>query len=222
MQGLLKSGMSAENGARPPEPPKAPQANQGSPVSGRPPRQPGTSQQQAQGRPEKRPQGNGVDMDPERAMQQRNVLVNSMLSSLYGPMLDDAGAILERTADSPSEGIGRIVGSLLSASYQSLREKGRTVTPGVMVQAGMVAAQAVGEMATRMGVLSAEAEPEIVESAFMLGMGRFGEQNADTLKPEQRKRYSELIDSMEQGKRMAMDRGYNARGNREKMMQGGA
>lgn len=210
MQGLIKSGMSAENGARPPEPPKPPQGAPMQQQSQRSQQQRGPQQPPQQQRPQGQPEqqqgkpGNGVDMDPEKAQQQRNVLVNSMLKSLYGPMLDSASQIIERSADQPTEAIGRVTGSLLSAAYNSLKEKGRTVTPGVMVQAGMVASQAVGEMATRMGVLSAEAEPEVVESGFMMGMGRFGEMNSDKLTPEQRQRYAELIDGMEEGKRMAM------------------
>jgi len=191
MQGIINSGMSAKKNAmpQPPEPPRPPQ----------------NSQQQPNERPmQGKPKGNGVDMDPDNAMQQRNALVNGMLKSLYGPMLNDSGEILRRSADNPVEGIGRIVGSLMSATYKNLEQKGRTVTPGVMVQAGMVAAQAVGEMAGRIGIITPSNEAEIVESAFMDGIGRFGRNNSDSLNPEQKQRYAQLIDSLEEGKRMAM------------------
>jgi len=196
MQGIINSGMGAAKGARP-ETPKPPE----------PPRPPQGSQQRRgnqQPQPNQSQGGNGVDMSPERAMKQRNVLVNSMLKSLYGPMLDNAGEILRRSADDPIDGIGRIVGSLMSASYKSLQEQGRTITPGVMVQAGMIASQAVGEMAGRIGAITPENEADIVESGFMVGMQRFGQNNADTLTTDQKQRYAELIDSLEEGKQMAM------------------
>jgi len=203
MQGIIQSGMRAEESAR----------------------------------PEQMPAGNGVDMEPERAQSQRNVLVNGMLSNLYGPMLENVSQVLRSVPDDPANGIGRVVGSLLSAAYRRLQEEGRTVTPGVMVQAGMIAAQAVGEMAQRMGIISADNEAEMVEGGFMIGLGRFGQSNADTLTQEQRQRYAELIDAMEEGKRMAMEGGDRQpqRGNRQAsaaegdmgprggmMMQGGA
>jgi len=185
MQGIINSGMSAEGGARPEQMQRGDQ-----PMPNQPARQ-----------------GNVVDMDPALAEEQRNVLVNGMLSRLYGEQLDSAARILEQSADSPVEGIGRVVSGLLGAAYKAVSDEGRAVPPGVMFQAGMMASQAVGEMAMRMGVINEQTEAEMVESGFMMALGNFGRANGDRMSNEERERYGQLIDGMEQGKRMAMSGG---------------
>jgi len=114
MQGIINSGMSAEDAARP-------------------------QQMQTQGGAMAQRQNTGVDMDPSVAQQQRNVLVNAMLGRLYGEQLDSAAKILDQSADNPVEGIGRVVSGLLGAAYKSVTDDGRTIPPGVMFQAGMMA-----------------------------------------------------------------------------------
>lgn len=197
MQGLLNSGMNAEEGARPQKMPRGgqqPRPQQGG-QRGRP--------QEGRQAPEQAGQ-NGVDMDPEVAEEQRNTLVNAMLQQLYGPQLDRSAEMLNRNASEPVQGIGKIVSGLLGASYKSLKDEGRSVPPGVMFQAGMMASQAVGEMAMRMGVIDESNEADTVESGFMLGLGEFGRANAKEMGREERARYGDLIDKMEEGKQMAM------------------
>jgi len=151
MQGIINSGMSAEDAARP-------------------------QQMQTQGGAMAQRQNTGVDMDPSVAQQQRNVLVNAMLGRLYGEQLDSAAKILDQSADNPVEGIGRVVSGLLGAAYKSVTDDGRTIPPGVMFQAGMMASQAVGEMAMRMGLIDEQTEAQMVESGFMMALGNFGQQ----------------------------------------------
>jgi hypothetical protein len=179
MQGIINSGMSAEDAARP-------------------------QQMQRSTEPMPQRQSNGVDMDPAVAQEQRNVLVNAMLGRLYGEQLDSAAKILDQSADNPVEGIGRVVSGLLGAAYKSVTDQGRAVPPGVMFQAGMMASQAVGEMAMRMGLIDEQTEAEMVESGFMMALGNFGRANGKQMSDEERERYGQLIDGLEEGKRMAM------------------
>jgi len=235
MQGILKSGMQAEVVGRPANP----KQKDDRPAQGRSERQGGNprqrpSQDQRQPAPksgnlnrdgalgQRSPQSDPVNMDPEVTGEQRNALVNGMLGQLYGPQLDRAATILEQSAPEPMEGVGRVVSGLLGSTYKRLKDDGKSVPPGVMFQAGMMAAQAVGEMGMRMGILDESTEADAVESGFMMAMGNFGRANRDAMSADERQRYGQLIDGMEEGKRMAMAGDYNAGGNREKMMQGGA
>lgn len=201
MQGLINSGMRAEDGARSQNAPQQPkQPRQASNREPTPPRRTeGASQPPRQGGED------AVNMNPENAQEQRNVLVNSMLGQLYGPQLERAANILQQSGPEPMEGIGRVVSGLLGAAYKSLRDDGRSVPPGVLFQAGMMASQAVGEMAMRMGILDEGSEAEAVESGFMMALGTFGRAKAEQMSDQERERYAELIDGMEAGKRMAME-----------------
>ena len=76
-----------------------------------------------------------------------------------------------------------------------------------MFQAGMMASQAVGEMADRMGIIDENADADTVEAGFMVGLGNFGRANAKQMSNEERERYGQLIDGLEEGKRMAMSGG---------------
>ena len=228
MQGILNSGMQAEAGARPanPQPER--------PAQGRPEPQGRGPQRGGPDRPQQK-QSNTVDMDPEVAGEQRNALVNGMLGQLYGPQLDRAATILEQSAPEPVEGIGRVVSGVMSATYKRLQDDDKSVPPGVMFQAGMMVSQAVGEMAMRMGILDESTEAEAVESGFMMALGNFGRANKKGMSDDERERYMQLIDGLEEGKRMAMEGGQSpqdqppqkpadsgAPAPRETMMRGGA
>jgi len=201
MQGLISSGMRAEGGAR-----SAPRQN-----ADRQPMQQGGNRQPMQQGADRRQREDGVNVNPENAQQQRNVLVNSMLGQLYGPQLDSAARILRQSADKPEEAIGRIVSGLIGAAYKAVKDDGRQVPPGVLFQAGMIASQAVGEMADRMGILNEQQDAEVIESGFMVGLGRFGRANAQNMSDQERQRYAELIDGLEESKRMALAEGDMAR-----------
>lgn len=188
--GLLKQGMQPQGG-----PPASPQAQQG-----QPPQQP--SHQPAQP-----PEGGGdprVDMDPEQGARQRDQLVNAMLESLYGPMLERVKQIFQQHQDSPEKAIGRILAQLITVVWKSMQEQGKSIPPGVLVQAAMVAAQAVGEMAVRMRILPEQGNGEPIESGFMIAMGEFGKATAQDMPPEQRKRYGELLAAIRDGRQKAM------------------
>ena len=166
---------------------------------------PQQAQAPMQGQPQGQPQGQAqgdprVDMDPEQGQQQTDELVSAMLESLYGPMLEDVKEMLEQQPDAPHEAIGRVVSQLMLTSWQALADQGSTVPPGVMVQAAMVASQAVGEMAIKMGLISEEESAEPVEAGFMIAMGQFGQAAGKDMPPEQKQRYKQIIQGIAQAK----------------------
>ena len=148
-----------------------------------------------------------VDLDPKQAHAQRNVLVDAMLGSLYGPMLERARRTLEQSAEDPASGIGRIVAALLDSAYARVKDDGRAIPPAVMFQAGMIATQAIGEMAGRIGLIDEQADAEVIEAGFMAGLAQFGRANAKEMSEPERARYAELITAMEEGKRQALESG---------------
>ncbi|GAB2799140.1 hypothetical protein GCM10027040_27750 [Halomonas shantousis] len=147
-----------------------------------------------------------MNMSPEQGGQQREQLVNAMLESLYGPALDQVRAQLEQRRDQPAEAIGSVVSQLLLTAYQALVEQGKTIPPGVMIQAAMIVAQAVGEMAIRRGVL-AEDDGDAIEAGFMIAMARFGKAASKHMKPGQRQRYAEMIRALREAKAKATGQG---------------
>ncbi|MBY6208776.1 MULTISPECIES: hypothetical protein [Halomonas] len=122
-----------------------------------------------------------------------------MLESLYGPMLEQARDMLNEVRDQPDQAIGRIVAQLMLMVRQAIADQGSTVPPGVMVQAAMIAAQAVGEMAITMGILAPD-DGETIEGGFMVAMAQFGQQTAQDMDPQQRARYAELIRGLRDAK----------------------
>jgi len=185
MAGLLQQGMSPQGGQPAPQPPQ-----------GQPPQPQGPQGQPHQG-------GSSADMDPQQGPQQREKLVSAMLETLYGPMLDQARDILQQHQDEPVKGMGRILAQLITVTWRSLAEQGKTAPPGVVVQSAMVAAQAVGEMAIKMGLID-EQDGDTIEAAFMLAMGEFGKATAQDMPPEHRKRYGELLGAIRDGREQAM------------------
>ncbi|GEK48426.1 hypothetical protein HPA02_27090 [Bisbaumannia pacifica] len=144
-----------------------------------------------------------MDMDPEQGAQQRDSLVEAMLGPLYEQMLPQVRQILEQGRDAPERAIGRVLAQLMLTAWQALTDQGKTVAPGVLVQAGMVAAQAVGEIAVRLGVLPEQGNGDAIEAAFMLAMGQFGQAAGGDMPPEQRQRYAELIGALRQAKQLS-------------------
>lgn len=163
-----------------------------------PPQPPPTS---PQGQPQ--PGGNAVDMDPGQGPQQREILVSAMLETLYGPMIEQARDILAQHPDQPEQGMARILSQLITVLWKQMQEQGKAIPPGVMVQAAMVAAQAIGEMAIRLGLID-EQDADSIEAAFMIAMGEFGKATAQDMPPEQRQRYAQLIQAITEGKQAAM------------------
>jgi len=148
-------------------------------------------------------QGGNVDMDPQQGPQQRQMLVEGMLDALYGPMLEQAREILQQHADEPVKGMARILAQLITVAWTGLAEQGKTAPPGVVVQAAMVVAQAVGEMAIRLRLLP-EDDAETIEAAFMLAMGEFGKATAQQMPQGHRQRYAELLGAIRDGREQAM------------------
>lgn len=194
MAGLLQQGMGQPQGA----PQTSPQAR---PQDDRDPR---------------------VDMDPQQGAQQREQLVAAMLESLYGPMLQDVRQILERHRQQPEQAVGRVTSQLMLATWQALTDKGSTVPPGVMVQAAMIVAQAVGEMAIRLGILPEQGNGDAIETGFMMAMAQFGQATAESMQPAQRQRYGELIRGLREAKNMAQQRGVQGQPPQAQQKQGGA
>lgn len=171
--------------------------------------QPGPGAPAPQGQPPQPEQSPGqpagdprLDMDPEQGPQQREQLVGAMLETLYGPMLDQATEMLEQQAEEPEQAIGRIVGHLMLTTYQALSDQNSTAPPGVMVQAGMIASQAVGEIAIRMGLVD-EQDGDTIEAGFMVAMAKFGQAAGADMPPEQKQRYRELIEGLRDAKGMS-------------------
>lgn len=190
MAGLLQSGAQPQQGATPQQPPQNPQQTPG---------------QGQQGDPR-------VDMG-EQSDQQREQIANAMLETLYGPMLEKVRNLLGESDQTPEDAIARVVAQLMQTVYQSITEKGSTVPPGVMVQAGMIAAQAVGEIAIRLGVIE-EQDGEVIETGFMAAMAMFGQLTAENMPREQRARYAEIIKGLREGKEASMGRqGQSQQGN---------
>lgn len=144
-----------------------------------------------------------IDMDPEQGVQMRDELINAMLDTLYGELSDDAAELLKQYRNNPTEGVGRLVFQLVMTVWQAVTEEGATIPPGVLFQAAMVAAQAVGEMAIEMGMLDAE-DGDSIEDGFMSAMAQFGQATREQMPPEQRRRYQELLMAMDESKQMAM------------------
>jgi len=92
--------------------------------------------------------------------------------------------------------------------YNGMAQKGKTIPPNVMVQAGMELSKAVGEMAMEMGRLPRENNAEAIESAFMLGLGKLGK-NADpeAMSPEERQAYKQIVEALMSGREKAMSGG---------------
>ena len=201
MAGLLQQGMQPQGGpqappqAQPGQPPQQPQQPQGQPQQGGQP---------PQGQPGQDGGDPRVDMDPEQGPKQRDQLVNAMLESLYGPMLERVKQIFQQHAEEPEKAIGRILAQLITVVWKSLQYQGKSIPPGVLVQAAMVAAQAVGEMAVRMRILPEEGNADPIESGFMIAMGEFGKATAKDMPPEQRKRFGELLAAIRDGRQQAM------------------
>lgn len=187
MAGLLQQAMQPEQGATPP-----PSAQQS-------PQQPPQQSQQPQQQSQAEQSDPSVDMT-EEGVQQRDMLVDAMLENLYGPLLEQTEKMMQQME--PQAFIERITASLMLAAWQRLREDGKTVPPAVMVQAGMMAAQAVGEMAIEAGMLNPD-ESEIIETGFMAAMARFGKSTKDAMPKPQRQRYAQLIQTLSEAKQQA-------------------
>lgn len=198
MAGLLQQQMTQPS-AQPSAQPGAPQQPQ--------PQQRGAQQ------PDKR-----VDVDPEQAASQRNALVSAMLTPLYDKMMPQATKALQQSED-PIQGIARILSNLLITAWQAMNDQGKTIPPGIMLQAGMIAAQAVGDIAIRVGTLPQENNGDAVEAAFMVAMGQFGKVAKKDMPPEQRERYRDLIESIRDAKNATQ--GGDAMQQREQAMPGG-
>lgn len=184
MAGLIQGGMAPQQGQQAPQAAQAPQ--------GAPQGQQGAAPRQG---------GSQVDYDPQSGQQMYQKLTEAMLQSLYGPMLEQAREMLEQQPDQPAEAIGRIVSTLMTTVYQRLADNGNTVPPGVMFQAGMEVAKAVGELASEIGLIPKGQNAEPIEAGFMLAMAKFGQSTAKDMAPEQRQRYAELIQTMQQARK---------------------
>lgn len=161
-----------------------------------------------------------VNMDPERGQEQRAAVIAAMLTPLYDEMMPQATDILRQSAESPSEGIARILSQVMITAWQALADQGKTIPPGVMFQSAMVAAQAIGDMAIRLGVLPQEGHGDLIEAGFMIAMGQFGKATSQDMPPEQRARYRDLIESMREAKGMAQGSGRDMQDDAQAMPRG--
>lgn len=186
MAGLLQQGA-----------PQQPQQGAGQPPQGGQPRQ--TPPQQPQGQPQ---QGDerAVNASPEEAGPQFEVLLEAMLSYVYGEGMERIARSLQQGED-VTRRMGQMIGTVMVTVHNALAQEGKTVPPNVMVRAGMEVSKAIGEMAMEMGRLQ-EGEDEAIEAAFMIGLGNFGK-NAEGITPRQKERYAQIIGALRQGKQQA-------------------
>jgi len=158
-------------------------------------------QQQPQAQPE---QGDPrVNVDRQKGQEMYNAVVESALKYLYGPGLKQVEQALGQ-GDNIVERMGVVISTVMLTIQNALAAQGKTVPPGVMFQAGMELAKAVGEMAQEMGRLPQQGGADAIESAFMAAMGRFGQLVSDAaMTQEQRQRYAELIRTVRELKQQA-------------------
>lgn len=197
MQGLLAQKMKPQqsSGQRGPGPAQGPA-----------PAKQGRSGQPAQGQPAQGQQASGnesVDVVPEKAQEQVTAATNSMLKALYGDSFDSVKKMLQTNNQDPEVAVGRVVGRLMTTTYQALADNGKTIAPGIMVRSGMTAAKAVGELAERMGMVSGEQVKDVVEGGFMVGMAEFGQASKGAMNKAQRSRYADLLKAMSEAKQQA-------------------
>ncbi|QJQ93905.1 MULTISPECIES: hypothetical protein [Halomonadaceae] len=175
MAGLLNQGMA-------PQQPQGERQPQGAPQP--PPREPQQGQDAS------------VNYEPDQGQQMYQVLTEAMLESLYAG--EGAEQVLASHED-VVEAMGQVIATTMLTAHQALTDDGSTVPPGIMFQAAMEVAKAVGEMAVHMQRLPAEGNGEEIEAAFMMALARFG-QMADDLSPAQKQRYAELIGALRDAK----------------------
>ena len=102
-------------------------------------------------------------------------------------------------AGEPQQAMAKLIGRLLVMMNQSAYLSGKKIPPRVMFQAGMEVARAISAVAQKLGVLDAQSEKEITEDAFFDGVALFGTESAsEALTDEDRNRYTQLIDEVEQ------------------------
>ena len=169
-----------------------------------PPQQP---PQQAPQQPQQEGQQRNPMASPSEAQPMVSALVDRLLAFLYEKGADTVAQILEREGNIANL-MGEILGMIMVTVYNGMAQKGKTIPPNVMVQAGMELSKAVGEMAMEMGRLPRENNAEAIESAFMLGLGKLGK-NADqeAMSPEERQAYKQIVEALMSGREKAMGGG---------------
>jgi len=169
-----------------------------------PPQQP---PQQAPQQPQQEGQQRNPMASPGEAKPMVSALVERLLTFLYEKGADAVAQILEREGNIANL-MGEILGMIMVTVYNGMAQKGKTIPPNVMVQAGMELSKAVGEMAMEMGRLPRENNAEAIESAFMLGLGKLGK-NADqeAMSPEERQAYKQIVEALMSGREKAMSGG---------------
>lgn len=102
-------------------------------------------------------------------------------------------------AGEPQQAMARLIGRLLVMMNQSAYLSGKKIPPRVLFQAGMEVAKAISAIAQKLGVLDKSTEKEITEDAFFDGVALFGTESAkEALTDNDRSRYTQLIDEVEQ------------------------
>ena len=141
---------------------------------------------------------------PEQAKPMVEALVERLLTFLYEDGAERVAGILQREGNIANL-MGEVLGMVMVTTYNGMAEKGKTIPPNVMVQAGMELSKAIGEMAMEMGRLPRENNAEAIESAFMLGLGKLGK-NADksAMSQEERQAYKQIVEALMSGREKAM------------------
>jgi len=202
MQGLLKRGQQppgqpAQPGAQPPTQPA-----QAQPVQ--PGQQPGQDQQGA-------PREQTVVADQKAY----DLATSQMLKFVYDQNgIDTLTQSIQSTGD-PQKAMARLLGRLLTMTVQSAMMAGKRIAPDLIFQGAIEVIRAISEVAQAQGLLDPKREKEVAEAAFFDGLALFAtEARSEALTDQERQRYVELLDMVEQlDQQGAMPKG-NAGGQR--------
>lgn len=99
----------------------------------------------------------------------------------------------------PQQVMANILGRLMMMMNQGAYMSGKKIPPKILIQAGSEAARALSMVAQKMGVIDKSNEKDITENAFFDGIAMFATESAEeALTQEDRVRYTQLLDQIEQ------------------------
>lgn len=151
--------------------------------------------QMPQGQP---PQGQPPEQGDEQEMY--NVLVEAMLGYLYAEGMENVERELQME-ENPVFGMAIAMEYIMVASVAMLQERGKTIPPQVMVQAGMELADNIGQIADAMGLVSIE-DDLAIEMAFFIALDSMADDIMDE-PPGIRQQYKQIAETL-RNERMAM------------------
>lgn len=187
MAGLLQEQMQAPQPAQPgqeptQQPPQGPAGPPQGPAGSPPPGQ------------EAAPQGDGGEQ------QMYDAITEAMLGYLYDAGMENVERKLANDPD-PILSMASAMAYIMVAALGMLQDRGKTVPPHVMAQAGMELADNVGQIADAMGIVSIE-DDLAVEMAYFIALDAMADEIPDN-PPGTREQYKMIAQTL-RDERMAM------------------